>query len=234
VYRVLIVEDDKKITSILINHLKKYGYDAESIKRFDAIKEEFEAYAPHIVLLDINLPFYDGFYWCRKIRALSNVPILFISARTDDLNQVMAIENGGDDYITKPFHLDVVLAKIKSSIRRAYGEYALQQEEKKQIDINGLRIDSNKMEIEWKGKTLSLSHKEFLLLNKFVKEKHRAVSRDELLEEIWDEHTFVDDNTLTVNVNRLRKKLGELGLSHPIETVRGFGYRFFPNWEGEE
>ncbi|ALC82905.1 MULTISPECIES: response regulator transcription factor [Bacillus] len=232
-YRVLIVEDDKKITEILKNHLSKYGYEAEAVIRFDEIIKKFEEYAPHLVLLDINLPFYDGFYWCRRIRTISNVPILFISARTDDLNQVMAIEHGGDDYIAKPFHLDVVLAKIKSSIRRAYGEYAFRQEEKEQLDVNGLIIDLNKMQVLWKDELLSLSHKEFLLLMKFVKEKHRAISRDELLEEIWDEQTFVDDNTLTVNVNRLRKKLDELGLSQSIETVRGYGYRFSVHWGGE-
>ncbi|MEC1259493.1 response regulator transcription factor [Bacillus swezeyi] len=233
-YKILIVEDDERIASILYDHLHKYGYEVNAVEKYDQIKQEFIEKGADLVLLDINLPYFDGFYWCRQIRAVSNVPIIFISARTDELNQVMAIEHGGDDYITKPFHLEVVHAKIKSALRRTYGEYSAAVHQEAQVmELGGLYIYPEKFEAEWQGRRISLSQKEFQLLFIFVKEHDRIVTRDELLEALWDEIEFVDDNTLTVNVNRLRKKLGELGLENAIATVRGHGYRFLSNWKDE-
>lgn len=215
-YKIFIAEDDERIASILSSHLHKYGYEVSMAEAFDRIKQEFLEKNADLVLLDINLPYFDGFYWCRQIRAVSNVPIIFISARTDELNQVMAIEHGGDDYITKPFHLEVVLAKIKSVLRRTYGEYssALHQETQV-VELGGLYIYPDKFEAEWDNKRISLSQKEFQLLSIFAKEHDRIVTRDELLEALWDEIEFVDDNTLTVNVNRLRKSLANWGLKMP-------------------
>ncbi|MDA7025577.1 response regulator transcription factor [Bacillus sp. CLL-7-23] len=234
-YNILIIEDDERIASILQNHLRKYGYEISTVQTFSQIKQEFIEKPADLVLLDINLPYFDGFYWCRQIRTVSNVPIIFISARTDELNQVMAIEHGGDDYITKPFHLDVVLAKIKSVLRRTYGEYSSTLHQETQVlEVGGLYIYPERFEMQREDHRMSLSQKEFQLLSMFVKEYDRIVTREELLEALWDEIHFVDDNTLTVNVNRLRKKLGELGIYDAIKTVRGQGYRFCVEWKDEQ
>ncbi|MCY8975263.1 response regulator transcription factor [Bacillus atrophaeus] len=234
-YSILLVEDDTRIASLLCGHLQKYGYHVQIAEKLNQIKEEFTAMKPDLVLLDINLPYFDGFYWCRQIRTISNVPIIFISARTDELNQVMAIEHGGDDYITKPFHLEVVLAKIKSVLRRTYGEYSPSiSQESKVVEIGELYIYPDKYEAEWKNNRMSFSQKEFQLLSIFVKEHKKIVTRDELLEALWDEIDFVDDNTLTVNVNRLRKKLENAGLQEVITTIRGKGYKFEINRKDEQ
>ncbi|AXF57076.1 response regulator transcription factor [Salicibibacter kimchii] len=233
-YSIFIVEDDDKLAHILSEHLQKYGYDVQSAQRLNAIKAEFVDIEPDLVLLDINLPYYDGFYWCRQIRTISNVPVIFISARTDDMNQVMAIENGGDDYITKPFHLDVVLAKIKSVLRRTYGEYAQESGMEGQTRaLANLFILPEKNELEYQAQRIELSKKEFTLFQKLSDNHARIVNRDELLEALWDEINFVDDNTLSVNINRLRKRLQELGIHNAIQTIRGQGYRLNVNW-GEE
>lgn len=145
-YRILLVEDDERIASLLGGHLQKYGYEVKIAEQLNDIKLEFAEMKPDLVLLDINLPFFDGFYWCRQIRTISNAPIIFISARTDELNQVMAIENGGDDYITKPFHLEVVMAKIKSVLRRTYGEYSPSlPQESRIVELGGLTIYPDQM-----------------------------------------------------------------------------------------
>ncbi|QDI92242.1 response regulator transcription factor [Salicibibacter halophilus] len=233
-YSVFIVEDDDKIAKILRDHLRRYGYFVDKSRHLHAIKEEFAEIKPDLVLLDINLPYYDGYYWCRQIRTLSNVPVIFISARTDDMDQVMAIENGGDDYITKPFHLDVVLAKIKSVLRRTYGEYAQESGMEGQTRaLANLFIFPDKNELEYQAQRIELSKKEFTLFQKLSDSHDCIVNRDDLLEALWDEIDFVDDNTLSVNINRLRKRLQELNIHGAIQTIRGQGYRLNVNW-GEE
>lgn len=159
-YRIMIIEDDKKIADILADYTERYGYETIRVEDFAAIKEQFIAEKPDLVLLDINLPRYDGYYWCRQIRQVSNVPILFISARTGEMDQVMAIENGGDDYIAKPFHLEVVLAKIKGSLRRAYGEYSLPAENRDLFELSGLILDRNRNLLSWQDEQIELTHKE--------------------------------------------------------------------------
>jgi two-component system, OmpR family, response regulator len=234
VYRILLVEDDERIAALLGGHLQKYGYEVKIAEQLNDIKLEFAEMKPDLVLLDINLPFFDGFYWCRQIRTISNAPIIFISARTDELNQVMAIENGGDDYITKPFHLEVVMAKIKSVLRRTYGEYSPSlSQESRIVELGGLTIYPDQNEAEWNSTRILFSQKEFQLLSIFVREHKKIVSRDELLEALWDDVDFVDDNTLTVNVNRLRKKLENAGLKDCISTIRGQGYQFQVNRKDE-
>ncbi len=230
-YRILMIEDDPKISSILSEYLTRYEYQVELIKQFDQIKDEFIRLSPDLVLLDINLPYYDGFYWCRQIRSISNVPVIFISARTDEMNQVMAVENGGDDYITKPFHLDVVIAKMKSVLRRTYGEYALNSFQQPTFDISGLFLYQEKHEMAWKDQKVSLTNKEYRLIHKLAEKVERIVTRDDLLEALWDDLDFVDDNTLTVNVTRLRKRLADIGIYDAIQTVRGQGYRLLVNWK---
>jgi two-component system OmpR family response regulator len=231
-YKIMIVEDDDKIAGILAGYLGKYGYEAVRVTDYKNIKNEFVARAPHLVMLDINLPQFDGFYWCRQIRTVSNVPILFLSARTGEMDQVMAIENGGDDYITKPFHLEVVMAKVKSALRRAYGEYAAaaMQSNADVTDVAGLLLDRSKNTLEWNGKKVDLTRNEFRLMDELARNVGRIVTREQLLEALWDDVDFVDDNTLTVNVTRVRKKLEELGIDKAIETVRGQGYRLCVTW----
>lgn len=231
-YKILIVEDDEKIARILEEHVQKYGYSSYVVQNFQEIKQEFLIYSPHLVLLDVNLPYFDGFYWCRQIRTVSNVPVLFISARTGDMDQVIAIEYGGDDYITKPFHLDVVMAKIKGALRRVYGEYSAKNDHDS-YGINGLLIFPAQHTVQWNDRKIELTKNEYNLLSRLVKRANQYVTREELLEALWDEIAFVDDNTLTVNVKRVRNKLAELGITGAIMTKRGYGYSFTSDW-GEE
>lgn len=230
-YRIFLVEDDPKISAIVAGHLGRYGYDVVRASRFDDLKNEFIAVDPHLVLLDINLPWFDGFYWCRQFRTVSTVPVIFVTARSGEMDQVLAIENGGDDYVTKPFNLEVVTAKVKSALRRSYGEYARQpgQPDGPDVDqllrLNGLTWDAGRLQLEFAGERTIVSRNEGLLLEALLRAQGRVVTRETLLATLWDEADFVDDNTLTVNVTRLRRKLGELGLADAIRTVRGEGYQ---------
>ncbi|MCJ8013108.1 response regulator transcription factor [Paenibacillus sp. KQZ6P-2] len=237
-YRIFIVEDDRKISAVLKRNMEKYGYDASCVTEFRDIMQELEAYAPHLVMLDINLPYFDGYYWCRQIRKKSNLPIIFISARAGEMDQVMAIDNGGDDYITKPIHLDLLIAKVKSVLRRVYGDYAastgLAQSPESELNVQGLRLNLSRNELIWEKRKTQLTKNEQLLAECFMQQYGRTVSRDQLLGTLWDNAQFVDDNTLTVNVARLRKKLEELGLQSAIATVRGMGYKLILSAEQGE
>ncbi|AKA68063.1 response regulator transcription factor [Clostridium scatologenes] len=228
-YNIMIIEDDKKLDNLVRNHLEKYGYKTYSVDDFSNIKNEFIKNNPHLVLMDINLPLYDGFYWCRDIRTISNVPIVFLSARNSDMDQVMAIENGGDDYITKPFSYDVLIAKIKGVIRRVYGRYS-ENISSEVFESNGLFLYLNQNVVEYKSKKVELSKKEFQLLYSLLKNENKIVSRESLLEVLWNDVDFVDDNTLSVNMTRVRKRLEEIGITNVIETKRGQGYKIVPNW----
>lgn len=228
-YTIMIIEDDKKLSSLMKNHLERYGYKAYTAEDFSNIKSEFVNLSPHLILMDVNLPFYDGFYWCRDIRAVSNVPIIFISARDSDMDQVMAIENGGDDYITKPFSYDILLAKIKGVIRRVYGSYS-ENSSSEVYEVKGLFLHMDQNVVEYKGKKLELSKREFGLLYSLLKNVNKIVSRETLLEILWNDIDFVDDNTLSVNMTRVRKRLEELGLVDIIQTKRGVGYCIVDNW----
>jgi OmpR family two-component system response regulator YxdJ len=228
---IMIVEDDPKINELLRNQLEKYGYRTVTVDSFDRVMDVFAKAIPHLVLLDVNLPKYDGFYWCRQIRQLSNCPILFISARESKMDQVMALENGADDYITKPFDYDVVLAKIRSQLRRAYGLYAAQDKERT-VQAAGLTLYPERLELAIRQQKVELSKKEALLLEALINQYPRVVSRERLLEKLWDEQ-FVDENTLNVYIARVRGKLKELALDGAIETVRGSGYRLKVTW-GED
>ncbi|MFC4077152.1 response regulator transcription factor [Salinithrix halophila] len=223
-YKIMIVEDDAKIASLLENYIRRYGYDTFRVQDFDQVLADFEQWSPDLVLLDVNLPMFDGFYWCRQIRAISTCPILFVSARDSKMDQVMALEHGADDYIPKPFDSDIVIAKIRSQLRRAYGSYATKTQERT-VSYDGLVLYPERLELTWQGKTVELGRKEAQLLETLLQRPMRVVSRDRLLEKLWDEQ-FVDDNTLNVYVTRVRKKLKELGYEGAIETVRGAGYRF--------
>ncbi|MDM5227167.1 response regulator transcription factor [Cytobacillus sp. NJ13] len=227
--KVFIIEDDPKIAEHLQSHLVKYGYDAAAAEQFDDVMGEFHKHKPDLVLLDINLPSFDGYYWCRQIRKESICPVIFISARVGEMDQVMALENGGDDFITKPFHPEIVMAKIRSQLRRAYGEYATQAQERV-LEAEGLKLFPERLELCFRDKSVQLSKKEADIIENLLERHPRVAGREDLLEKLWDEQVYVDENTLNVNMARVRKKFEAIGLSGAVETVRGAGYRLIVTW----
>ncbi|MBA2937165.1 response regulator transcription factor [Paenibacillus sp. CGMCC 1.16610] len=229
-YDIMIVEDDDKIASMLLDYIRKYGYNGFIVDDFDLVLDRFHTRKPHMVLLDINLPSYDGYYWCRQIRAVSACPIIVISARNGKMDQLMALENGADDYMTKPFHYEIVMAKIRNQLRRAHGDFAVKE---RVIRLSGLLLYPERMELHLNGKSVAMSKKETVLLETLIERSPRIVSREVILDKLWDD-TFVDDNTLSVNITRIRKRLADLGIEHALETVRGTGYRLNPVWADEE
>ncbi|MGG2094933.1 response regulator transcription factor [Bacillus sp. S13(2024)] len=232
-YKVMIVEDDTKIAELLQSHINKYGYTGIIATDFENILGVFQTIQPHVVLLDINLPSFDGYYWCRQIRTLSTCPIIFISARSGEMEQVMALDYGADDYITKPFHYEVLIAKIRSQLRRVYGDYAPKIEERA-IQQSGLILYPERSEMELNGKIVPLTKNENSLLTILLQRCPSIVSREAILEKLWNDSSYVDDNTLSVNITRVRKKLQEIGIDGALETVRGNGYRLKITWEDEE
>ncbi|MBY7738799.1 DNA-binding response OmpR family regulator [Paenibacillus jamilae] len=232
-HKILIVEDDPRISSLLQSYLEKYGYQGVVVSNFDQVLSTFQEVKPDLVILDVNLPRFDGFYWCRQIRTQSTCPILFVSARDDKMDQVIALQNGADDYITKPFHPEVLLAKIESNLRRAYGLYAVAQKSRS-IAVSGLTLYPDIMELVFHDKQVEMSHKEAALLELLMTYPKQVVGRVHLLEALWDDYQYVGENTLNVYVTRVRKKLAELGLEDIIETVRGAGYRLHLTEEEEQ
>lgn len=228
-HKIYIVEDDISISTLLKDYIEKYGFEVVVEENFDDIIVTFEKIKPDLVLLDVNLPKFDGFYWCRCIRQQSNLPIIFISARDGNVDQIRALESGADDYITKPFYYDVVMAKIKSHIRRVYGEYSPKIDERI-VELDGLKFYPERLELELGGKVLIITKKEGILIECLIKKYPKVVSRDYLLEKIWDDIEFVEENTLNVNVSRIRKRFEELGIDNAVQTVRGLGYKLNKNW----
>jgi two-component system, OmpR family, response regulator YxdJ len=232
-FKIFIVEDDVGLVSLLEDFLHKYGYESYTVKSFDTVLAEFEQFEPHIVLLDVNLPKYDGYYWCRQIRNISTCPILFVSARDAKMDQVMALENGADDYITKPFDYEIVLAKIKSQLRRAYGSYAANQNGWT-VKVNDLVLDVERLEFKLGEGKVELSPTEARILEELMNKADRVVGRERLLAKIWDDQVFVDDNTLNVYITRVRKKLAQLNIHDALQTVRGKGYLLNSDWSTDE
>ena len=228
--KIMIVEDDRKIADYLCQYITKYGYKVEVINDFDNVMDAFRKSLPDLVLLDINLPRYDGYYWCRQIRKESICPVIFISARTGEMDQVMALENGGDDFITKPFHPDIVMAKIRSQLRRAYGEYAIKREERVCVQ-DGLQLFVERQELRFQDRVTTLTKKETDILESLMERYPRIAGREDLLVKLWDDQAYVDENTLNVNIARVRKKLQEIGIADAVETVRGSGYRLKMTWK---
>jgi two-component system, OmpR family, response regulator protein BraR/BceR len=219
-YKILIVEDDSTIASILKNHLCKWGYEAENVSDFNNIMDEFIKYDPQLVVLDITLPFYNGFHWCMEIRKISKVPIIFASSASDNMNLIMAINMGADDFIAKPFDLNVVVAKIQALVRRTYSF----QGQVNILECNGAVLNLGDITLTYKNDKLELSKNEFKILQILLENKSKAVSRDEIMRQLWESESFIDDNTLTVNVTRLRKRLEDIGLKDFIKTKKGIGY----------
>ncbi|SDX49662.1 response regulator transcription factor [Paenibacillus sp. CF384] len=220
-YSIMLVEDDEKIRRIVADTLVKWQYEVVEVTEFEQVLAEFKRTEPHLVLLDINLPVLDGYYWCQQIRSVSKVPIMFLSSRNQNMDVVMAINMGGDDFIQKPFELDILVAKIGALIRR---KYTYQEDESPTFIHRGLKLNVTNSTIEYRGNNTELSRNEFILLQFMMRNIGRIVSREDLMQALWNDEQFVDDNTLTVNVNRLRKKIAELELESFIATRKGMGY----------
>src|SRR5690606_4112720 len=220
--KIFIVEDDLAIFQSLKENLEKWGMHISGPGNFQDVMAGFSEEQPHLVIMDIQLPVYDGFHWCREIRAVSKVPIIFLSSRDHPMDMVMAMQMGADDYVQKPFNSDVLMAKIQATLRRvySYGEEASTDV----IEWNGAVIDLKRGMIRMGASEAELTKNEFFILTVLVESKDKIVSRDELIRKLWDDERFVNDNTLTVNVTRLRQKLAELGLENAIMTKKGLGY----------
>ena len=218
--RIFIVEDDEGISGGIKRQLEAWGFDVGCVKDFRNVLAEFDAFSPHLVLMDISLPFYDGYYWCSEIRKKSKVPIIFISSASDNMNIVMAVNMGGDDFIAKPFDISVLMAKVQAMLRRAYdfsGGICF-------LEHKGARLNTNDGTLSYNGKKIELTKNEFRMLLCLMENKGRPVSREKLMERLWETDSFIDENTLTVNINRLRRKLVNEGLSDFIKTRFGVGY----------
>ncbi|PKM52314.1 MAG: DNA-binding response regulator [Firmicutes bacterium HGW-Firmicutes-7] len=219
-YRIFIVEDDINICNEMANALEKWGNSVVQVRDFNDVISEFLNYSPHIVLMDIKLPFYNGFYWCGEIRKISKVPIIFISTDSENMNILMAINMGGDDFIGKPFDFDVLNAKVQALLRRTYDYHSknmLLEHGKVILDINSARV-------HYKNKSIDLTKNEFQILQMLMENTSSIVEREVLMKKLWDHECFVDDNTLTVNMNRLRNKLGQIEVIDFIKTKKGIGY----------
>lgn len=220
-YKILIVEDDSIIAGTLKNHLCQWGFEVRCIVDFKNVLEETADFAPHLILLDIILPFFNGFHWCQRIREFSKVPIIFLSSASDNMNIVMAMNMGGDDFIPKPFDLEVLTAKIQALLRRSY-DFA---ESSSMLEHKGAVLKLLDASLIWNGQQIELTKNELKILQTLMEHKEKIVSREELMEKLWESDAYVDENTLSVNVNRLRKKLSSVGLDDFILTKKGIGYR---------
>ena len=220
-YRILLVEDDPVIFTQVSSHLTKWGYEVQGVSDFGDVLSDVAGFEPHLVLMDIGLPFYNGYYWCGEIRKVSQVPILFLSSASDNMNIIMAVNMGGDDFIAKPFDLEVLAAKIQAVLRRAYSF----QESSSLLEYGGVILNMTDMSFLYKGEKRELSKNEFRILQILFENAGNAVTREEIMRRLWDDECFVDDNTLTVNVNRLRKVLEGAGLRDFILTKKGVGYQ---------
>lgn len=214
-FRLLLIEDDVTLFQELRERLSGWSYDVYGIKDFGRVMEEFAAVKPDLVIIDIQLPRFDGFHWCRMIRSHSNVPILFLSSRDHPTDMVMSMQLGADDFIQKPFHFDVLIAKIQAILRRVYN-YNTEAISLK--TWNGATVDYENNTVKNEAGTVELTKNEMFILKVLIEQKNKIVSREHLIKNLWEDERFVSDNTLTVNVNRLRKKLDELGLGRYIET----------------
>lgn len=219
-YRILIIEDDDIIAKNIATHFKRWNYETMQIIDFKNIMEEFLKFDPQLVLLDIGLPFYNGFYWCQEIRKISKVPILFLSSMNDNMNIVMAMNMGGDEFIEKPFDLNVLTAKVQALLRRSYSF----QGNGNVLEYEGMILNLNDASFSYKEKNVSLTKNECRILQMLMENAGKIIARDDIIARLWESDEFIDDNTLTVNVARLRKKIENAGMDNWIRTKKGIGY----------
>ncbi|NQP32992.1 response regulator transcription factor [Streptococcus suis] len=218
--KIFLVEDDKTISQLVAKNLTNWGYQVQEVKDFQTILKQIDNFQPHLIILDISLPFFNGYYWCQEIRRTSRVPIMFLSSHDQPMDIVMAINMGADDFVTKPFEMTVLLAKIQGLLRRTYdfvGEQSL-------LWFEEVALDLKTMQVSYTEAVEELTRNEFQILRVLFEHGKEVVSREELMRELWNSDIFVDDNTLSVNIARLRKKLTELGLPDLIATKKGVGY----------
>lgn len=218
--RILLVEDDRIISQLVAKNLTNWGYQVQEVQDFQTVLNQISDFQPHLILLDIGLPFFNGYYWCQEIRKTSRVPIMFLSSHDQPMDIVMAINMGADDYVTKPFEMTVLLAKIQGLLRRTYdfvGEQSV-------LWFEEVFLDLKTMQVSYGQDVEELTRNEFQILRVLFEHGKEVVSREELMRELWNSDIFVDDNTLSVNIARLRKKLAELGLPELIMTKKGVGY----------
>lgn len=219
-YKIMIVEDEEKIRGILKKSLEKWSFEVYAVEDFNNTFEEFVKEEPQLVLMDVNLPVCDGFYWCSKIRSISKTPVIFLSSRSSNMDVVMAVNMGGDDYITKPFSIEVLVAKINAVLRRTYSYSETNMDT---LEFKKVIISLKNNTVYYNDKTIELTKNEFKIIYVLMKNHDNIVSREDIMQELWQDENFIDDNTLTVNINRLRKKLKEIGVDF-IKTIKNQGY----------
>ena len=220
-YKILVVEDDETIAGEICRYLERWNYGVGTVADFNDVLGVFGRFQPQLVLMHIGLPFYNGYYWCGEIRKISQVPVIFISSASDNMNIIMAVNMGGDDFIAKPFELEVLAAKIQAVLRRTYAF----QNQTALLEYRGIILNMSDMSLDFQGGRVELSKNEFRILQLLFEYGGRTVSRETIMKKLWDEECFVDDNTLTVNMNRLRKKLESAGIHDLILTKKGVGYQ---------
>lgn len=220
-YRIFVVEDDEIIARSVRRHLESWDYTVACAQDFSAVLQEFSAFAPQLVLMDIKLPLLNGYHWCAEIRKISTVPIIFLSSAADNMNIVMAVNMGADDFIAKPFDLDVLTVKVQAMLRRTYDFSG----EGEVLSHQGVFLYPAEATVSYGEDKLELTKNELRILQTLMEHKAQVVSRELLMEKLWESDSFVDENTLSVNVNRLRKKLDGIGLENFIITKKGIGYR---------
>lgn len=219
-YKILIVDDDRVIADTVKERLIKWGYEARIVDDFNNVLKIFAEYGPHLVLMDIGLPFFNGYHWCAQIRNISKVPVIFMSSMSDNMNIVMAINMGGDDFVIKPFDMNVLIAKVQAMLRRTYS-FA---ESTNIIEHNGCILNMNDQTFIYNEEMVELTKNEYRILQCLLENIGKVVARDTIMMKLWESDNFIDDNTLTVNVARLRKKLENAGLKDYIKTKKGSGY----------
>lgn len=216
--KIIVIEDNKNLREELIDFLARYGYEAYGPSDFKDVVNEVLKSDVDLIMLDINLPYYDGYYICREIRKVKNTPIIVVTSRDSDMDEVMSMNLGADDFITKPYNTEVLLARIGSLLRRVYGNI------QEIVEYKGLKLNIANGSLYFENKEMNLTKNEAKIAHCLMKNKGSVVTRDDLMDYLWSSDLFVDDNTLSVNITRLRKKLQEIGFKEPIETKRGIGY----------
>lgn len=218
--KIFLVEDDKIISGEIEKHFMAWEWDVFSVKDFRNVMRDFASFNPHIIILDISLPFFDGYHWCNEIRKTSKVPIVFISSASDNMNIVMSMNMGADDFITKPFDMNVLSAKVQALYRRTY-EF---NDASSIIEHKGAILDLGDASLHYENQLVDLTKNEYGIIKTLIQARGKVVSRETIMENLWQSDNFIDDNTLTVNMTRLRKKLDDVGLTDFIKTKKGMGY----------